>query len=495
MAGDPRVFRADDEVVPSTNLLLSLRALGYSFNSAVADLVDNSISARATQIWIDFGLDPEPYVAILDDGCGMTPERLKDAMRLGGTSGSVRDEDDLGRFGLGLKTASLSQAKTLRVLSKCIGGVMAGRSWDINLIVETGRWLSPVISRQEQEEIPLAERLSYLESGTLVVWTDLDQLIEATQEPQEAILENFQELNQHLSLIFHRFLSGEANRKIEIFLGEKKVQATDPFLRSHKATQQLPVDSVLVDGQTLKISPFILPHVSKLSAKDRELAQIDGSMRENQGFYIYRNDRIIGQSSWFRLARKSEMTKFARGAIDVPNSLDSQWKLDIKKSSAVPPESVKQVIRRVLDKFTETSARIGRFRGRDVNQDQQSRVWKVRQTREGFEYKLNRDHPAISSTAQRFGKDYAEFEAVLQLVEAMIPAQDIHNRMSADSNVNFDEFSPDELVTLASKIIPIMEGNSAEEKQIRLLSIEPFSTSLSYQETLRARWEEVAPHA
>lgn len=495
MAGDTREFGVEDEVVPSTNLLVSLRALGYSFNSAIADLIDNSISVNSSQIWVDFGIDPEPYIAVLDNGEGMNAEKLKDAMRLGGTSGAERADDDLGRFGLGLKTASLSQAKTLRVISKRQDQDLVGRSWDVNLIAQTGRWLSPVIQPGEQEEIPLHERLALLPSGTLVVWTDLDQLIEPHQDPQEAILENFEELNRHLSLTFHRFLSGEASRKIELFIAERKVSAADPFLRSHKATQHLPVDTVTVDGEILKISPFILPHVSKLSAKDRELAQIDGSMRENQGFYIYRNDRIIGPSSWFRLARKSEMTKFARGAIDVPNSLDSQWKLDIKKSSAIPPESVKQVIRRVVDKFTDGSARINRFRGRDVNQEQHSRVWKVQQTRDGFEYKLNRDHPAIVALSSQFSEGLETFEAIWQLVESTIPSQDIYNRLSADSSVTTEELCPEELLSLASKILRITEGGTDDEKRERVLSIEPFSTNQSYQETLRTRWDEVISHA
>lgn len=489
-----RTYSDDDEIVPSTTLLVSLRALGYSFNSALADLVDNSITAGSSKIWIDFESEPSPYIALWDNGKGMSAEKLKDAMRLGGANEEKRQEDDLGRFGLGLKTASLSQAKTLRVISKEKGSRPHGRSWDIGLIEAEGRWIAPKISEDELESLPFANKLDDLSSGTLVLWSNLDQVIEEGQDTHDVILELFEDLTKHLSLIFHRFLAGEARKKLELHVSGATVAPADPFLRGHKATQHLPVEQVAVAGERLTIQPFILPHVSKLSAQDRQLAQIDGAMRDNQGFYVYRNDRMIGESSWFRMVRKGEMTKFARGAIDIPNSLDSLWKLDIKKSQTVPPESVRQAIRRVIDRFVEGSAKINRFRGRDINQDQRNRVWKVQDTRDGFEYRVNRDHPIISALFAGDNDDLPNTEEALRLIETSIPAQDIHNRLSSDASITGLKLATENVLILARNLLRLIPG-SLEDRKERLLSVEPFSTSREYSDLVLENWDSVARDA
>jgi hypothetical protein len=494
VANSIRKFSEDDEIVPSTNLLVSLRALGYSFNSAFADLVDNSITAGSSKVWIDFESEPSPYIALWDNGRGMSAEKLKDAMRLGGGNEGERQEDDLGRFGLGLKTASLSQAKTLRVISKEKGSRPHGRSWDIGLIEQEGRWVAPTISGDELESLPFVNKLAELPSGTLVLWSDLDQVVEDGQVPHDVILELFEDLTKHLSLIFHRFLAGESRKKLELYISGAIVAPADPFLRAHKATQHLPVERVSVAGEQLTIKPFILPHVSKLSARDRQSAQIDGAMRENQGFYVYRNDRMIGESSWFRMARKGEMTKFARGAIDIPNSLDSLWKLDIKKSQTVPPESVKQAIRRVIDRFVEGSTKINRFRGRDINQDQRNRVWKVQDTREGFEYRVNREHPIVSALFAADNDDSSTTEEALRLIETSIPAQDIHNRLSSDASITGLQLTDENVLILARNLLRLIPG-SLDNRKERLLSLEPFSTSREYSDLVLENWDSVAKDA
>lgn len=489
-----RAYSDDDEIVPSTTLLVSLRALGYSFNSAFADLVDNSITAGSSNIWVDFESGPSPYIAIWDNGKGMSPEKLKDAMRLGGSNEEERQEGDLGRFGLGLKTASLSQAKTLRVISKEKGSRPHGRSWDIGLIEEEGRWIAPTITEDEIESLPFADKLANLRSGTLVLWSNLDQVVEEGQDAHDVILELFEELTKHLALTFHRFLSGESRKKLELQVSGATVVPADPFLRAHKATQHLPVEQVSVAGERLSIQPFILPHVSKLSARDRQLAQIDGGMRENQGFYVYRNDRMIGESSWFRMARKGELTKFARGAIDIPNSLDSLWKLDIRKSQTVPPEAVRQAIKRVIDRFIEGSTKINRFRGRDINQDQRNRIWKVLDTREGFEYRVNREHPVISALFASGSNESSDPEDALRLIELSVPAQDIHNRLSSDAAITGLKIPDESVLVLARNTLRLIPGD-IEDRKARLLSIEPFCTSKEYSDLVLENWDAVAKDA
>ena len=165
----------ETEIAPDPQLMESMRAVGYTLETAVADVIDNSITARASFVDVVFAGSPSPWIAILDDGVGMGKPELQQAMRLAGTnSRSERAMHDLGRFGLGLKTASLSQCRTLTVLSKQ-GGVIHGVRWSIDHLRSTGRWALLVLDDAEIEESPLADRLARLDTGTVVVWQDLDR--------------------------------------------------------------------------------------------------------------------------------------------------------------------------------------------------------------------------------------------------------------------------------------------------------------------------------
>src|SRR5687768_16355260 len=106
------------EVIPDARRhMRSLSDMGYDFAQAIADVVDNSIAAEATEVRIDIEFDgDESWVRIADNGAGMRPEVLKEAMRYG--ANREYDEDDLGKFGLGLKTASMSQCRRLTVASR-----------------------------------------------------------------------------------------------------------------------------------------------------------------------------------------------------------------------------------------------------------------------------------------------------------------------------------------------------------------------------------------
>ena len=163
------------DVAPSVRLLESMRSVGYSFEAALADLIDNSITAGATTIDVDADVIDGEYVAILDDGRGMSSELAKEALRLAGHAGE-RDVDDLGRFGLGLKTASLSQARSVTVVTRRAGATTALR-WDIDHVLETGRWSLLLLGDDQIQHLPLWDSLNAQESGTLVIWRSLDLLL------------------------------------------------------------------------------------------------------------------------------------------------------------------------------------------------------------------------------------------------------------------------------------------------------------------------------
>lgn len=198
------------EVIPDPiSLIESMRAVGYSVEAAIADLVDNSISARADLVEIKYDASDDPFVAILDNGWGMAPDELTNAMRHGsGNPTDAREPDDLGRFGLGLKTASLSQCRKLTVVSRK-GDVTSARRWDLDVVQQSGRWLVVVPELKELETLPMFSRLQAQDSGTLVVWQDLDRLTAGAFDPQSEMTTKLSSLYEHLALVFHRFTQKE----------------------------------------------------------------------------------------------------------------------------------------------------------------------------------------------------------------------------------------------------------------------------------------------
>ena len=196
-----------------SSLVKSLRDIGYTLDVAIADLIDNSISASAINIDIVFApINDKPILAILDNGKGMDFDELTEAMRLATKDPSDHREDgDLGRFGLGLKTASFSQSKLLTVLSKTDNSEISVSQWDLDKVIATNKWtLNQLDLSEVDKDIPLLKEFSVLNSGTLVIWGGIDKVL------KEAIPYEVAKISDHLSLVFNRFLSGEGRvRKIE----------------------------------------------------------------------------------------------------------------------------------------------------------------------------------------------------------------------------------------------------------------------------------------
>ena len=183
------------------NFIDSLREIGYSTEVAVADLIDNSITANCSEIQIYAVTKPIVSFAILDNGNGMSETELIEAMRLAGKNQhDIRDKNDLGRFGLGLKTASFSQCKKLTVVTKCKGSISC-RQWDLNYIAEKNEWF--LITPEDYKSFPLYSEFEKLENGTLVIWEEIDKI------PSANFADMIDKLRKHLSLVFHKFLEGQ----------------------------------------------------------------------------------------------------------------------------------------------------------------------------------------------------------------------------------------------------------------------------------------------
>ena len=234
----------------------SMRDLGYSLETAIADLIDNSISAGADTIDIICDVSGEhPVMVILDNGRGMTEDELLDAMRHGtGNPRQHRSPKDLGRFGLGLKTASFSQCRSLTVVSTR-DGTVCGAEWNLDRIDAADDWILSILDDADIHGLPYVERLGA--RGTAVIWRELDRLMEdeAGDRRDEIVNEKLEAVGRHLSLVFHRFLSGviKGHARISLTVNGRPITAFDPFCRKNPATQVLPEEIVRIGEAEVRL--------------------------------------------------------------------------------------------------------------------------------------------------------------------------------------------------------------------------------------------------
>jgi hypothetical protein len=346
------------ESIPSARRLIrSLRDMGYDFAQAVADVVDNAITAKATSICIDVEFEgDDSWIRIADNGIGMKPEMLREAMRFG----SNRDylEDDLGKFGLGLKTASLSQCECLSVASRWNRdrADIAGYSWDLDHVDRTNRW---EIIPLERERTTAAVRGPLKDHpGTVVLWRRLDRLLGYKHPYGEAsrkrLLQMCREVEVHLAMVFHRFLAGEAEgRPLRIFVNGNRLAPWDPFCRGEEKTKTL--QEVTFDleheGQKGKVvfQPYILPPQDAFSSRAAaDAASGPASWNHQQGFYIYRAGRMIQSGGWSNLRAADEHTKLARVAVFFPPALDDAFKVNVAKMRVQMPAAIRDDVRALI---------------------------------------------------------------------------------------------------------------------------------------------------
>ena len=410
----------DRECVPSApSLIESMRSLGYSFSSAIADLIDNSISAQAKNIDIISEPGADPWLVIIDDGCGMTESELYEAMRYGSTNPLIkRNESDLGRFGLGLKSASLSQCRKLVVISKKKGKTSA-YSWDLDYVIKKGAWMLKGFTEAEVANYPEIKRLNKLSHGTYIYLGEFDRIKESTGDFAETFNKNLTDMNEHISLVFHRFI--EEGLKIKI--NNVAVKARDPFLSDHSATQRKKEQRITINGEKIVLKPFILPHISKLSRKDLEKIGGKDNLRSEQGFYVYRNKRLIIWGTWFRLERKDELNKLARVRVDIPNSLDYMWSIDIKKSTATLPDIIKKNMYNAVYDSVLSSETVHNYRGRSEKKKTDIEyVWERLKIRDGYEYVINRSIPQLKVLeATLDDKQIKMLDSVIKTLEESFP--------------------------------------------------------------------------
>lgn len=428
----------DRENIPvAPTLMGSLRSMGYSFESAVADVIDNSISAHATCIKVIFPTTPLEATAlgILDDGDGMTEEKLFEAMRYGSTASETeREEDDLGRFGLGMKAASLSQCRNLTVVSY-FNKKRSAYTWDYTYIQKKQKWIIQELSSQEIDQLPYVCQISELEKGTLVIWRDFDVLSKSSDgQVYETLVSLKSSLEKALGLIFHRFLSASGDTKLKIQINNQNIKPLDPFLERHPKTSSKKERIIAINDsegieRLIKVKPFVLPFATDLSENDKRLIGGIDNLRAKQGFYVYRNHRLIIWGTWFNMKQRSELTKNARIRVDIPNTLDDIWCIDIKKQSASIPKRILNQLRRTVFEALEASISQQTYRGRTVrNDDDTDYIWDRKEGRnQMYYYQINRESKLFQFVKEKMSEeDYNYLEMLVTEIENNIPTQQMY---------------------------------------------------------------------
>ncbi len=474
----------------ASSMMETFRAIGYSIETAVADIIDNSISAGAKNIWIDYAWKgPDTIIGIMDDGSGMTNEELIQAMRPGSVNPlTERGKHDLGRFGLGLKTASFSQCRKFCVLTKK-NDTEIYWTWDLDYVNQVKSWN---LIKYRPGGLDLSERFNELNNGTIVLWWDIDRLTKDTQTDKESSKSDFfatmEKVKKHLSMVFHRYIEEGLN----IWLRNRKIELWDPFMIGFEGLQPRP-ETRLEEGK-ICIKGFVLPHRSKLSAEQYNYGKgPKDSWTTHQGFYIYRNRRLLVAGDWLGLFKREVHYDLCRIKVDLPNNMDEEWQIDIKKSVARPPARLRKAIIAVAKEARAQAVEVYRHKGKVVRRklarDEYFPFWEEK-TRHGKRfYQLNRDHPMLKELLKNAKGLKCQFEKVLQFIEETVPVPLItlqENENERPHGYPFEGKNHDVVFEVMKTMYRnlIDQGVQPEQAKTRIANIEPFNFYLEYIEYL-----------
>lgn len=458
-------------IVPTAAALVeSLRGLGYSTETALADLIDNSIGAGASRIEVDLQWnDGSPIVAVLDDGEGIGESQLATALCFGGQGPSLpRRPSDLGRFGMGLKTASLSQCRRMTIVSRK-SAVSAALVLDIDVIAKDG-WVAVV--PEVLPDHPMVSQLANQTQGTLVLWDRMDARSGLVGLGREAFFIRIEEICRHLGMVFHRFISGNA-RRVTIRVNGRPVKPWDPFQPLHPATKRMGTVPLRMHGKVVKVTPWVLPHRDRF-ANDTEyaIAGGPGGWAARQGFYIYRGNRLLVAGSWLGLGgsrawTREEASRLARIEVDLPTDLDDEWRIDVRKSQARPPGELRARLTQIASACRDAAREVFAFRGRHTgpavrNERSPEPIWTARKVQMGTRYAINRTHPAVTGFLAKTGVSSELLDGLLGFIEQSVPIERIWLDVSDAEGASPSALDPGDLDDLAVRLAALSDALPSE---------------------------------
>ena len=473
--------------LPNAHLLLSsLRSVGYSIEAAISDIIDNSITARANIIDIHFNWDKK-CIIVSDNGFGMNKDDLIRAMAIGSSDPEIkRDCLDLGRFGMGMKTAAFSLGKTLTVISKN-NHKISNATWDLEYIKESNDWNLLVCSDDAPYITNLSNKLIDFNNGTVVCISNIDRLMTSKSDEQnkKKFYKVIDTVKNHIALVFHRFIEDDG---LLIKVNGSVINAWNPFLPSNRAVQELEPEVYDENGKFISIQPYVLPHKSKFHFdEDMKLAEGYKGWLQHQGIYLYRNRRLIIFGTWFGIIKKEPTFNLARVKLDINSDSDFDWQIDIKKSKAIPPAYIEETIKRVVYNVTQQSTLVYNSRGtyiklNDTALQQLSCVWEQRRDSSGkYSFFLNKKHTLLNKLKKSLDDaQWATLQSYMELVEKCSPINisGVTDTMGTKTLPNSNEI--DQKKYSAKKLISSLKANGYSQPEIKDL----FQQLTDYQEIL-----------
>ena len=444
----------------------TLMRIGYTTSSAVADILDNCLTAESNRIEIYSppGLE-EPLISILDDGYGMDADELIENMRIGCKDPSdEREKGDLGRFGSGMKTASFSQARRLTVISKKSDGPVVAAIWDIDKIEETNSWKLEILNEHEISLIPAIKIDAASKQGTQIIWENLTCLQEGShaRDKDTELAALLSDLDLYIALHFHRFM--ERKDKCIFYLNNHQIDPIDPFMAKSDGYQEGPSESLRCKGGTIYIQTHVLPHFNRMNKQDMERLGGANGITQNQGLYIYRANRLINAGGWLGLAKNSQLGALARVQIDVPTSIDHEWSTDVKKSSLQLPQRVKKGLKKFLSDPIKRSKKTHYYRGKS---DTANSFWKIcEDENEGtITYQIDPENKSLIKLLSSRGKEIRSgFLQYLTELSINLPINHIYQKMSeSPKDINQESIDLERIDALLSIA---MEGYVEIKKDI-----------------------------
>lgn len=455
---------------PGTAMIDVLGHSGYTFNFAIADLIDNCIAANAKNITLYFDLKSDnPYLYLIDDGDGMSLEKLKEAAIIGFKDiDEFRAEDDLGRYSTGLKSATRSFCDAITISSKEKMSKPNSIKIDYSYIVKNKKWEAFIIENFEH-----SKKLS--ESGTIIFCEKINFLKVGFEHG--TIYEKLEDLQKSLSHIFGKFL---LSNQINIFIqtnGSKpiKVEGWNPFsLLENKTTKLIFEKEHIYFDSVINIKAYIMPVFSNLTEKDKQY-MIGRGLLEQSGFYIYRNKRLIQEGGWLNLDHigLDDKSKYARIEVEIPSKLDRLFQINFSKNSLVIPDQLKPLFIEIAKKARSESRNNYDYKKhpelKKTLKKHNEKIWKTSKTNNGVVLSINMEHPLIKELSNEVPSN--TLKNLINLITKSLPIAMIQSQETSTSN-----FTENELFEMMEKTHKkfLDEGLNLIDIKRKMVSLEPF---------------------
>jgi hypothetical protein len=357
--------------------------------------------------------------------------------------------------------------------------------WDLDRVARTDDW-----TLQLFDDASGIHRIEELDAnGTLVLWENVDRIVGTLEgaNAEETFTNRLSAASDHLSLVFHRFLKHEgAHGAIELNVNYRKLEPVDPFYSNHPQTRRQPSSPEVFEynGKQIQVQGYTLPHYSKLSRTEWEKNEgLLGYLR-SQGFYVYRERRLIIWGTWFGLVKASELTKLSRVRVDITNDQDADWKIDVKKASAQPPPQVRRRLREMVQHLTQVSRTRYTRAPKKLASELRVSLWERTLQDDNFRYLINHKHPLISRFTEALSPDLLDSWIKLStLLSTSLPLDTILGDMSSTPKDSAQTtMPPAELQQLTEFMASTLSASGMSEGEV--------TETLRFSEPFKANWPQ-----